>query len=421
MQPDLFEQTFMGQSVVQLLLDPARLLVVRANPAACSFYGYPPGAMDGKPLTKLTASSVTELGRLFDHLSSLDGKPVLSKHISSSGMRKDVELFLSPVNINGSELIHCIIYDISVYLRQAAFFEAITDSALEAIALIDEQGLIRIWNPAAEDLFGYTAQEALGQKLMSILMPRGKFSPSYRARMRRALKRHSYSMEIDLHHRKGHWLPLEISISRFKHNDQNFVTVNMKDITERRISEENLRQLANHDSLTDLYNRRHFIELLEREFQRRQRTQKPLTLMMLDLDYFKRVNDTYGHHVGDQVLRMAAMCIQDSVRVVDVVGRLGGEEFAVFMPYTDLEGAIIPARRILQKMASSWVSVGKLQVGCTVSIGLALATKSADNPEKLLSIADKALYAAKEAGRNQVQLAVQEMKNLEPVDPVHEA
>jgi diguanylate cyclase (GGDEF)-like protein/PAS domain S-box-containing protein len=164
-----------------------------------------------------------------------------------------------------------------------------------------------------------------------------------------------------------------------------------------------LHRMATVDMLTGLPNRQHFFDLGHRELARALRAERPLAACMLDIDHFKRINDGFGHGGGDEVLRSLGHRFVDSLRTADVVGRLGGEEFAVLLPETELQTAILVAERLRKVVAGEPVAMPEGVVcAATVSIGVAMA-KAGDDLDRLLSRADKALYEAKNGGRNQVR------------------
>ena len=163
-----------------------------------------------------------------------------------------------------------------------------------------------------------------------------------------------------------------------------------------------LEKLATVDSMTGLYNRRHFMVLSEAEWSRFQRYQRPLSMLMLDIDHFKSVNDRYGHAVGDEAIISVAAACQRGKRNSDIAGRLGGEEFAILLPETDAEQALVVAERIRESIAAQFLSVHKVRFNVTISVGIASASISMSGVEALMRAADEALYQAKEAGRNRV-------------------
>jgi len=165
-----------------------------------------------------------------------------------------------------------------------------------------------------------------------------------------------------------------------------------------------VQQLAITDSLTGLFNRRHFFELAKREFDSARRYQRPLSALMLDADHFKRVNDTYGHATGDEVLRVIAGRCQDNLRQTDVLGRYGGDELAFLLPETDLVNAQMVAEKLRQQIAQSAIDTGRAAVTITASLGIGLLDEGCADLDALLQRADQALYAAKGAGRNCVRV-----------------
>lgn len=159
---------------------------------------------------------------------------------------------------------------------------------------------------------------------------------------------------------------------------------------------------AMQDALTGLPNKRAFLDTLVRLMALCRRHGAPLTLLMVDIDHFKRVNDTHGHLVGDRVLRTVAETIGHALRESDSGGRYGGEEFCVVLPYTDMAGAVEVAERIRRLCEAVVVNVGGLRLSLTVSVGVAVFTAPMRGPEDLIKPADDALYQAKRAGRNRV-------------------
>lgn len=163
-----------------------------------------------------------------------------------------------------------------------------------------------------------------------------------------------------------------------------------------------LEMLAKRDALTGLYNRHALQEQLSAELARATRYHHPLSLVMLDIDHFKRINDTYGHSAGDACLRYVARLMRSCCRGQDFAARFGGEEFVVIMPHTDVDGAVHFAERLRLEVQQSSIRYGKSSFHCTVSAGVAGLTESRSQPESLIEAADKALYQAKGAGRNRV-------------------
>jgi len=173
------------------------------------------------------------------------------------------------------------------------------------------------------------------------------------------------------------------------------------------------QRLAIHDPLTDLYNRRHFMDLARKEFRRAKRYKTPISVIMLDIDHFKKVNDTFGHAVGDEVLQAVAQICKDNLRTSDEIGRYGGEEFVIILPETraqknkapnldSLEPAQAVAERLRITVENNLISTDRGDIQVTISIGLAELNGQSKNVETLIDFADQALLIAKQSGRNQV-------------------
>lgn len=166
-----------------------------------------------------------------------------------------------------------------------------------------------------------------------------------------------------------------------------------------------LEKQATHDPLTELYNRRYVFGIIENELKRYRRYGERFSLILIDADYFKRINDELGHCAGDAALcHIAASCVR-SVREADIVGRFGGEEFIIVLPRTDATEAAVVAERIRESVQQSSFNWQNRGVGITLSLGVAEAGPNAASFDELLKAADRALYAAKHGGRNQVAIA----------------
>ena len=168
-----------------------------------------------------------------------------------------------------------------------------------------------------------------------------------------------------------------------------------------------LAEVSSRDVLTGLYNRWYVIEKIDSEINRAIRHGSPMSLLMLDIDHFKRINDTWGHSAGDEVLKGVGQLLRDSCRVYDVPGRYGGEEFCIVLPETQLGNTAVVAERIRKRFESTELSCGGEAVVVTASIGIAGMDEPASSeilsPAALIDRADRALYSAKSRGRNRIE------------------
>ena len=175
-----------------------------------------------------------------------------------------------------------------------------------------------------------------------------------------------------------------------------------------------VQRLAITDELTGLHNRRHLYELSEHELRRARRRQEPVSAIMLDIDRFKSINDTYGHALGDSVLRALADCCRRNVRDHDILGRYGGEEFVIVLPATDLPAARNVAERVRRCIAGEAIPTEQGDLRITISAGVATYDGGDPDVAALIERADAAMYAAKRAGRNRVELAVGDGSGITP-------
>ncbi len=165
---------------------------------------------------------------------------------------------------------------------------------------------------------------------------------------------------------------------------------------------EKLQEISIHDSLTKIYNRRYFMLRYLEEFERAKKFNLNLSFLMIDVDHFKKINDTYGHLVGDAVLREVAALIKENTREIDLIARYGGEEFSAILPETDKAGAIMMAERISSRISRRQIKVFDETLNLTISAGVAAFPQNTIHSDVLVEIADKALYKAKLSGRNRV-------------------
>ena len=197
----------------------------------------------------------------------------------------------------------------------------------------------------------------------------------------------------------------EESEARFRELENRMLSLQRENL-DLTVKNRTLSEVSSRDALTGLYNRCYVIEKLDSEINRALRHGSPMALLMLDVDHFKQINDTYGHSTGDQVLQAIGQLLRDSCRVYDVPGRYGGEEFCIVLPETKLGNTTVVAERIRTKLASASLKAGDAALSVTASIGIAGIdeTGGALSPADLIDRADRALYRAKDRGRNRVEM-----------------
>ncbi|RZI44799.1 PAS domain S-box protein [Herbaspirillum sp. HC18] len=285
-------------------------------------------------------------------------------------------------------------------------FRLLVEASIDhAIMMIDPAGTIMSWNSGAERIFGMKADEAIGLPVFELFAAEDRAMGRPMQEMEKArLTGHS---EDDRWHirRDGTRFWATGSVTPLWHEDRSlrgYVKI-MRDQTAQRLAEEQTRFLANHDGLTGLANRVNFSNQIHQSIALSKRNNVPLALLLLDLDRFKHVNDTFGHHTGDLLLREVALRIVSSIRETDFVARLGGDEFAIIqVDVSQPEAAETLARKLVLELARPY-QLDANEVLSGTSIGLSMYPADAKNPVELLKRADLALYRAKNAGRHTYQ------------------
>jgi len=261
-------------------------------------------------------------------------------------------------------------------LRQGeARLRAVLDNVAEGIVTVDDSGRIASFNPAAEQIFGYTASEVAGLDVRLIL----ESSEPGESKARR---------------RGGRLFPVEVSIGDMQLDSEHLFVLSVRDITARKAAEEALEHQALHDALTDLPNRVLLHDRLQSAISAAVRGSGSVALLVMDLDRFKEVNDTFGHQCGDLLLGQVGQRLRGSLRELDTIARLGGDEFAILLPMATVDDAARTAERLISALQEPF-AVGGLQLELDASVGIALAPDHGTDADTLLRRADVAMYVAK--------------------------
>ncbi len=258
-------------------------------------------------------------------------------------------------------------------------------------------------NPELAKMRGMSESDLIGQNTRIFFMNDQDYQQIGEANLNQLARGERY--ETELRFRRGEddsfWSRMIGQAIDPEHMELGVIWLS-QDITARKELELQLTEFATTDHLTGANNRRHFNELGNREIKRSKRSGLPLSVLMLDIDHFKKFNDSHGHAFGDEALIFFTNIVQSMLRDSDILGRVGGEEFAVVLPETDGDAALHVAERIREAVEVAYLTKDGESVGITVSIGLTWMIDGADDMETLLIRADKALYEAKQGGRNRV-------------------
>ncbi|MEO5329676.1 MAG: diguanylate cyclase [Magnetococcus sp. THC-1_WYH] len=280
-------------------------------------------------------------------------------------------------------------------------FRIVTQSIQEAVVASDLDGIIRFWNQGAVTLFGYHRDEVIGRQV-DRLFPHS-FSTAFKESFKELLSTGSLQKgdirEWQGLRKDGQQVPMEISINSWSEEGKTLIASVMRDITQRKHEEERIRYQAHYDLLTDLPNRNLFIQHLDESISLAHRQSVSFSLLFIDLDRFKWVNDTLGHDAGDLLLQECAQRMKRCIRTTDTLGRLGGDEFTAILYDITPDGTKLVARKILDTLAKPfWLKENQAQI--SGSIGITLYPNDGGDKERLLKNADMAMYVAKNAGKN---------------------
>jgi diguanylate cyclase (GGDEF)-like protein/PAS domain S-box-containing protein len=330
-----------------------------------------------------------------------NGEPVHSRCWAQTRRRRDGSVILE-----GTVNVITELREVQMELqRSEERYRLLAENAWEVIWTMALDGSITYVSPAIERVRGISPAEAMTQSLDEIHPPESAASVSaYYEQLFAAISAGSqppiFRGEHEYYRKDGSIMTGELQVIPHVDAEGNVVEILgvTRDISERKMFEAELTRLAVTDPLTGLWNRRHTSELLAADLAQAQRHGQALSLLMLDIDHFKSINDTHGHQTGDQVLIEVAELLRDHVRATDVVGRWGGEEFAILLRYCGLPDAVVTAEKLRRRIAElAFRRLGSV----SVSIGAAELQEN-DELASWISRADAALYQAKRSGRNSV-------------------
>jgi len=284
----------------------------------------------------------------------------------------------------------------------------VLDKALDAVVNIDSDGRIIEWNAEAEHIFGWKHEEAFGQLVSNLIIPL-IHREAHRSGMKRFLEtgeKHVQGkrFEITALRKDGTEFPVELTVTAVRQNEEIFFSAFVRDITDRKLAEQQIHQLAYYDALTSLPNRRLLLDRVRQAISVSARSGQHGAVLFLDLDYFKTLNDTKGHDIGDLLLIEVARRLERCVREGDTVARLGGDEFVVVLELgSSLADAGAQAELVAEKIRANLslpLHIKECTYHTTPSIGIALFKGNQESVEDLLRHADTAMYQAKTNGRN---------------------
>jgi diguanylate cyclase (GGDEF)-like protein/PAS domain S-box-containing protein len=323
--------------------------------------------------------------------------------LSISLLRLDAKRFMAVIN----DISQVVKRERQLRQSEAWFNAVLTGITDYALMSVDTGGRIEAWNESIFRVTGHPERAVKGRDFSILYSPGAITSDRIADRLREADANgwsldNSWCMRAD---GSRFWANTMIApLARDEDvlpGEQGYALI-VRDVTDKREAVDSVLRSSACDYLTGIANRRTFFEAAELELERWRSFPRPLSLIAIDADFFKNVNDSWGHAAGDDVLRNLARTLAANVREIDTVARMGGEEFAALLPSTDLEDAIRLAERFRHAVENQCVRSGEADIRYTVSIGVASMDAGINGIDQLLKLADRALYAAKRAGRNRV-------------------
>jgi len=283
-------------------------------------------------------------------------------------------------------------------------FHSVFEQAAVGIARVAPIGTFLEVNQKLCDIVGYSKEELIKKTFQEITHPDDLDIDLGPVQQMLNNERDTYNLEKRYFHKNGSiiWISLTASLIKTSDGSPKYFVAVIEDISSRKLLEYDLLNKATHDALTGLCNRSTLSEKLDNEVDRAIRYSRSLSLMMIDIDHFKLVNDNFGRQVGDKVLIELAKIFKKIIRRADDAGRFGGEEFLLVLPELNNKQALVLAERLRQQVESLSIKVGEITINVTVSIGIASYPEHGEEVDPLIKACDDAMYKAKDNGRSRI-------------------
>jgi diguanylate cyclase (GGDEF)-like protein/PAS domain S-box-containing protein len=382
------------------------------NATAERIFGWSSDEVLGKPDPILSQSSREELYELFERV--LHGEAfteVATQVIKKDGAPVEVAVSIAPIydvegTING---IIAVVADLTERRRTEAAQQQLTEiieTTTDCVIITNVPGRGFYINQAGRRMLGIGPDDDVAGVSLPDLYPGETRAFVVSEAMPTAVRDGGWSGESVLASRDGHEIPVSMVVLAHKgeEGEVEFFSIIARDISDQKRFQDQLMRLANHDHLTDLYNRRRLEEELDLHLAESRRYGIHGALLFVDLDQFKDVNDSLGHLVGDQILVRIAGLLRERLRETDIIARMGGDEFAILLPHTDVDQAQALAEQIVAAFQTTTITAEERPISATASIGIALYPEHGVNVGDLLARADLAMYQSKENGRNRCTL-----------------
>ena len=407
-------QQFLDSCVSGMLILDESAQIRMANAAARAIFDIPPASSPGDATRLLSPGDGAKFGEYCERVlcGECSSPPCEDTFLLEGDARRWVNCAFTslPGQEGGQTLVFVTLTDVSAEKTaqeqrelSAQHYRDLFDAAADAVIVISPQGTLLDLNKMACEHVNMAREDLVGQHMRAIFTSaRQQFVTANLEEILKTGKQRTFEALLTS---PDSPIPVEINARLIEFQGQSAVLGIARDITERKILQARLEYQASTDPLTSLNNRRHFLLKADQEFLRFKRYGNSFAMLMLDLDRFKNINDTYGHQTGDALLREFSHQMRVAFRHSDILGRIGGEEFSVLLLESSLHRAIEVAERLRQQVEKSPLQLNDTTVQYTVSIGVTTAGVSDASLDSILRRADTALYQAKHNGRNQVEFA----------------
>ncbi|MHB1676879.1 MAG: sensor domain-containing protein [Sulfuriferula sp.] len=422
---------FESAAEAMYIVDPLGI-VIAANPKGESLFGYSAGELDGRPIETLLPDKL----HIIQHAHRITytshptilamGAGLVVSGLHKNGMEFPIDISLNPLQTATKIIVLIAIRDISTLKRAEKLlqeskeqlkiarqqteealcdsetrFSTLFNSAADSLFIFDLNGTIKDVNYSAYERLGYTRSEMLGMNITQTKST--EFATKLPKQLAQVIKNGNAIFESANRHKNGTIIPVEVNSTMIRVRGEEMIFNAVRDITERKQAEEKIIKLAYFDYLTGLPNRRLFYDRLNESMAQAKRYRQRLAILFLDLDGFKQINDSFGHHIGDELLQEVAQRLRLNIREADTAARVGGDEFIVLLNHIihNYDPAVV-ADKIIRGLTEPFFIQGeKCSIGA--SIGIAIFPDDSQEMDTLITLSDNAMYKAKELGKNNFQ------------------
>ena len=417
-----YKSLFKSNLAVQLIIDPVTQRIVDCNESAERFYGYTHAKITKMFLYEINTLTPEEIQAEINNAQTLKRNNFFFKHRLSSGDVRDIEVYAGPLEIDGKTYMYSIIFDISARIKaekelqkQHDFLQTVINSVSSGIMVIYKDFSVPLMNNSVREMIDEKiVQDPLSPKCYEIshYQKTPCCGTSHPCPLESVLKSKKTTRVIHKHSTlSGEKKIVELTAVPLIDEDGEVygVVESAHNITELQEIQNRLKHQAEHDSLTDLPNRVLFLDRLNQSLKNAEVDSTSVSVLFIDLDHFKEVNDSLGHSIGDKLLEIVAQKLQNLIRKSDTVARLGGDEFAVILEHFSYVDTVISVVQSIMDSFKEPLIIDSHQLYVSLSIGVSIYPNDGTDTDTLIKNADAAMYKAKQSGRSNYQFYTADM------------